>query len=227
MRQFRFILGIICTSSLLGLCGCFSWYDYNSANNYGSQRDPHRQDTSRAYQTAQQYSIVSHKHSRLEMNQFLSDQVTAMSGVNSAIVMLADNTAYVAIIIDSTATGTTSANNETNNGGTVRGLYNPARPFNDYADPNMLATGTNSYRTVRNHEQITHLFKQKIAEKVRSLQPTVTDVYISANRDYINILNKLAQEAWKGKDLTPYIPEFDAVSEAIFGTQPTHPTQSV
>jgi hypothetical protein len=226
MRYNRIFLGMVCAGSLVGLCGCFSWYDYNSASNYGSQRDGHRQDTSRAYQTAQQYSTVSHKHTTLDMNQFLSDQVAAMNGVNSAIVMLADSTAYVAITIDNTAAGTKSSTRETNNGGTVRGLYNPARPFNDRADPNMLATGTNSYETVQHHEQITHLFKQKIAEKIRSLQPTVSDVYISANRDYINTLNRIAQEAWKGNDLKPYLPEFDRMSEYMFGTQPTLPTQS-
>ncbi|OXM84914.1 YhcN/YlaJ family sporulation lipoprotein [Paenibacillus rigui] len=226
MSYFRLITTILCTSSLIILSGCFSWYDYNSANNYGSRRDEPRQDTSRAYQTQQQYAVVSHKHSNLEMNQFLSDQVAAMDGVNSAIVMLADNIAYVAITIDKTATGTHSAPNETNNAGTVRGLYSPYTPFNDSADPRKLATGSNSYDTVMNHDQITHLFKQKIAEKIRSLQPTVADVYISANRIYINVMNRLAQLAWSGNDLKPYLPEFDSISESIFGTQPTVPTQS-
>lgn len=228
MANIKTALAIVCTSSLMLLGGCFPTYDYNSANNYGSKRDEPKQDTSRAYQTQQQYAFVSHKHSTLDMNQFLSDQVTAMDGVNSAIVMMADNTAYVAILIDRTATGTISgqSGNETNNEGTVRGLYSPHTPFSDYRDPRMLATGSNSYHTVKNHDHITHLFKQKIAEKIRSLQPTVTDVYISANRDYINELNILAQEAWKGNDLTPYLPHFDAVSEQIFGTRPTNPTGS-
>ena len=226
MNIMRLGLTILCMGSLIGLCGCFSWYDNSSATNYGSRSGEARQDTTRAYQTEQQNSIVSHHHSTLEMNQFLSDQVAAMNGVNSSIVMLADQTAYVAIMIDNTATGTKSSPQETNNAGTVRGLYNPRTPFNDYADPNLLATGTNSYETVRNHEQITHLFKQKIAEKIRLLNPMVSDVYISANRDYINELNRLAQEAWKGQDLKPYLPLFDTVSERIFGTQPTIPTQS-
>lgn len=226
MTYFRLLLTILCTSLVIPLGGCYSWYDYNSANNFSSKRDAPNADTSRAYQTQQQYAAVSHKHSNLEMSQFLSDQVAAMDGVNSAIVMLADNIAYVAITIDKTATGTHSSPSETNNAGTVRGLYSPYTPFNDSADPKKLATGTNSYETVMNHEQITHLFKQKIAEKIRSLQPTVADVYISANRIYINEMNKLSQAAWSGKDLRPYLPEFDALSESIFGTQPTIPTQS-
>ncbi|NHN32331.1 YhcN/YlaJ family sporulation lipoprotein [Paenibacillus agricola] len=226
MNNRRFGLAILCFSCLIGLCGCFSWYDQNSATNYGSRNGETRQDTTRAYQTEQQNSLVSHQHSTLEMNPFLSEQVAAMDGVNSCIVMMADQTAYVAIMIDNTATGTKSTPTETNNGGTVRGLYNPSTPFNDYADPNLLATGTNSYDTVKNHEQITHLFKQKIAEKIRLLNPLVSDVYISANRDYINELNRLAQEAWKGQDLKPYLPMFDSLSERIFGTLPTIPTQS-
>lgn len=228
MFRLRLSWAAVCTSSLILLSGCFAKYDYNSANNFGSKRDAPRQDTTRAYQTQQQYASVSHKHSTLEMNQFLSDQVAAMDGVNSAIVMLADNTAYVAITIDKTATGTRSglSGQETNNAGTVRGLYNPSTPFSDYADPNKLATGSNSYDTVQNHTHLSHLFKQKIAEKIRSLQPTVTDVYISANRNYINELNRIAQEAWKGQDLKPFLPHFDAMSEEIFGTLPTHPTST-
>ncbi|UQZ84111.1 Sporulation lipoprotein YhcN/YlaJ (Spore_YhcN_YlaJ) [Paenibacillus konkukensis] len=228
MHGLRLSWAALCAGILVTLAGCYPTYDYNSANNYGSRRDAPNQDTTRAYQTQQQYAIVSHKHSNLEMNQFLSDQVAAMDGVNSAIVMLADNTAYVAITIDKTATGTRSGigPQETNNAGTVRGLYNTYTPFNDYAHPDKLATGTNSYETVWDHNYLSHLFKQKIAEKIRSLQPTVVDVYISANRTYINELNRIAQEAWHGRDLKPYLPHFDALSEQIFGTQPTQPTST-
>jgi YhcN/YlaJ family sporulation lipoprotein len=227
MRTIRFGLAALCITSIVGLSGCFSWYD-DSGNNYGSRSEasPADQNTSRAYQTEQQYSNVSHKHSTLSMNQFLSDQLAAMDGVNSSTVILADNTAYVAILIDKTATGTRSGPLETNNAGTVRGLYNPHDRFNDTMDPNKLTHGSNSYDTVQYHDQITHRFKQKIAEKIRSLQPNVSDVYISANRDYINELNLIAQEAWKGNDLSPFLQEFDAWSERIFGTMPTIPTQS-
>jgi YhcN/YlaJ family sporulation lipoprotein len=226
MRYIRTLTGIVCIVSVICLCGCSSWYDYNSANNYGSRRDPRPQDTSRAYQTQQQYTSVSHKHSSLDMNQLLSDEIAAMDGVNTAIVMLADNTAYVGIMLDNSASGTAGYSRATNNYGTVRGMYDTRTPFSDYADPRNLDTGANNYATVPHHEMISHLLKQKVAEKIRALQPTVSDVYISANGQYINVLNRLAQESWKGQDLKPYIADFDAVSEHIFGTQPTLPTQS-
>ncbi|WP_159887223.1 hypothetical protein [Paenibacillus puerhi] len=210
------------------LTGCFSWYDYNSASNYGSKRDLPRQDTARAYQTAQQYAPVNHQITKLEMNQFLSDQVAAMNGVSSAIVMMGDNIAYTAITIDSTATGTRGGElrgTETNNYGLVKGLYSPYSPQSDYADPDKLIT-SNGAETEMHHEHLSHLFKQKIAEKIRSLQPTVADVYISANRTVVNEFNRIAQESWHGRSLEPYRPQFIDMMERTFGTAPTVPNQA-
>lgn len=222
----------ISVAAIMMLClivtGCFSWYDYNSANNYGSKRDMPRQDTSRAYQTQQQYAPVTHQVSKLELNQHLSDQVAAMDGVSSAIVMMGDNNAYTAITIDMTATGTRGGDvrgTETNNYGIVKGLYNPYTPENDYADPNQLITGSGA-ETEMHHEHLSHLFKQKIAEKIRSLQPSVTDVYISANRKVVNEFNRIAQESWQGRSLEPYRPQFIQLMELTFGTAPTIPNQA-
>jgi hypothetical protein len=226
MRAVRFSIYFTLLLGLtVGLCGCFSWYD-DAGNNYGNRRadDAARQQTSRAYQTAQQYSMVTHKHSTLALNQFLSDQVASMDGVRTSFVVLADNTAYVAILIDGTAHGTNGKTSESNNPRTSQSLYHSHESLN--GDPYNSSTSSNAYATVPYHDQISHLFKQKIAEKIRALQPTVSDVYISGNRDYINELNFIARESWKGNDLSPYINEFDSWSERIFGTMPTIPTQS-
>lgn len=229
MRTFRLFTGVLTLSIVTALTGCFSWYDYNSANNYGSKRDMPRQDTSRAYQTQQQYAPVSHKITKLEMNQFLSDQVAAMYGVSSAIVMMGDNVAYTAITFDSTATGTRGGEirgKETNNYGLVKGLYNTYTPQSDYADPSQLISGAGGAETEMHHEHLTHLFKQKIAEKIRSLQPTVTDVYITANRNIVNEFTRLAQQSWQGRSLEPHTGHFTEMMEATFGTVPTIPNQS-
>ncbi|WP_284643647.1 YhcN/YlaJ family sporulation lipoprotein [Paenibacillus silviterrae] len=218
----------------VGISGCFAYYDYNSANNYGSRRDAPPENNSRAYQTQQQYATVSHKVTNLQLNQTLSDMVQGMSGVNSAIVMMGDNIAYVAITIDNTAFGTRSGRadavpghgSETNNYGLVRGLYNTYDQGNDYADPNQLIPGVQGADTVMHHEYLSHMFKQKIAEKIRMAQPSVQDVYISANRDYVNEFNAIAQEAWQGRPLEPYRERFVSLNERIFGTGVTIPTQT-
>ncbi|AFC27402.1 hypothetical protein PM3016_430 [Paenibacillus mucilaginosus 3016] len=209
--------------------GCYSWYDYNSASNYGSKRDLPRQDTSRAYQTQQQYAPVSHKVTKLEMNQNLSDQVAAMYGVNSAIVLVGDNVAYTAITMDSTASGTHGGDKmalDSNKDGRARG-ENPAGDFQSlHVDPTQLIDGVSGAQTEPHHEHISHLFKQKIAEKIRSLEPTIQDVYISANPNIIDQFTKLAIESWHGRSLSPYIPEFTRTMERTFGTDPTIPNQA-
>ncbi|SDD78972.1 hypothetical protein SAMN02799630_04047 [Paenibacillus sp. UNCCL117] len=229
MRMIRTIPVITVFLGCVFLTGCFSKYDYNSANNYGSKRDQPRQDTSRAYQTAQQHAPVSHRIANLEMNQFLSDQVAAMDGVNSAIVMMGDNIAYTAITIDSTASGTRGGDikgTETNNYGLVKGLYNPYTPQSDNANPDDLISGSSGAETEMHHEHLSHLFKQKIAEKIRLLQPSVTDVYISANRIVVNEFNRMAQESWQGRSLEPYKNSFIELMERTFGTEPTIPNQA-
>ncbi|MDO3681396.1 YhcN/YlaJ family sporulation lipoprotein [Paenibacillus ehimensis] len=229
MRYFRWIGSAAALGLAMTMTGCFSWYDYNSANNYGSKRDMPRQDTSRAYQTQQQYAPVSHKVTKLELNQHLSDQVAAMDGVNSAIVMMGDNVAYVAITMDSTASGTRGGEGkgtETNNYGLVKGLYSTYGDQSDYAPPDQLISGGSGGETEIHHEHLSHLFKQKIAEKIRLNQPTVHDVYISANRNVVNAFNRMAQDSWSGRSLEPYRAQFTEMMERTFGTDVTIPNQA-
>jgi hypothetical protein len=161
-----------------------------------------------------------HDNNHLFFNQYLSDQISAMYGIQSAIVMTTDKYAYAAITLDGTGLGTKGGNakQEVNNQGTVTGIYNPHDPKNDGANPNDLATGVNNYDTVKDHNDLSHGIKQKIAQKIRSLQPSILDVYISANRDFINSMTNLAQESWKGKSLEPYVGNFNELVTKTFGT---------
>ncbi|MFC5446950.1 YhcN/YlaJ family sporulation lipoprotein [Paenibacillus aestuarii] len=185
--------------------------------NYGSPQQ-NSTDGLRAYQTQQLYGPVSHNNKKLEYNQFLSNQVNAINGVNTAIVMTTDQNAYVALMIDSTAVGTKGSTKETNNQGTAKGFYNDTEPFNDVQPSNVLNSGVNSYETAAHHSMLSHSFKQTIAEKVRKLQPNVMDVYISANRDFLNKMNAYAQESWKGNSLMPRLTDFNQTVERVFGT---------
>jgi hypothetical protein len=184
---------------------------------YGS---PHENavDTERAYQTQQLYGPVTHNNKKLEFSQFLSNQVAALNGVNTAIVMLTDQNAYVAIQIDNTAVGTKGGERETNLTGTNRGLYNPHAPHTDGMDPSMLNNGVNNYETAKNHNQLSHRFKQHIAERIRFLEPRLMDVYISANRDFINDMYGYARESWSGNSLLPYLTRFNQSVTKVFGT---------
>ncbi|MDQ0917755.1 YhcN/YlaJ family sporulation lipoprotein [Paenibacillus sp. V4I5] len=176
------------------------------------------EETERSYQTQQLYGPVTHNNTKLEYSQFLSNQLHAMNGVNTAIVMTTDQNAYVALMIDSSAVGTKGTTRETNNQGTSKGFYNDNAPFNDYLPSNDLNNGYNNYETAVHHDMLSHRFKQAMAEKIRTLQPNIMDVYISANRDFLNKMNNYAQESWKGHSLMPLLTDFNQIVTRIFGT---------
>ncbi|OPH50678.1 hypothetical protein BC351_35800 [Paenibacillus ferrarius] len=176
------------------------------------------EETERAYQTQQLYGPVTHNNTKLEYSQFLSNQLNAMNGVNTAIVMTTDKNAYVALMIDSSATGTKGTTKETNNQGTQKGFYNDKQPFNDYLPSTDLNNGYNNYETAVHHDMLSHRFKQAMAEKIRLLQPNIMDVYISANRDFLNQMNSYAQESWKGNSLMPLLTPFNQTVARVFGT---------
>jgi hypothetical protein len=185
--------------------------------NFGSPAE-NTADSERAYQTKQLYGPVTHNNKQLEFSQFLSNQVAALNGVNTAIVMLTDQNAYVAIQMDYSAIGTKGGARETNNTGTNRGLYNPHALHTDAMDPTKLNTGVNNYETAQNHDQLSHRFKQHIAERIRYLEPRVLDVYISANRDFLNEMHSYARESWSGFSLMSYLTPFNRTVTRIFGT---------
>ncbi|KRE50058.1 YhcN/YlaJ family sporulation lipoprotein [Paenibacillus sp. Soil724D2] len=206
---------------LLTLSGCAeNGREYGKSpdhTNFGAPVEK-TEETERAYQTQQLYGPVTHNNSKLEYSQFLSNQLHAMNGVNTAIVMTTDQNAYVALMIDSSAIGTKGSTRETNNQGTAKGFYNDHAPFNDTMPSNDLNNGFNSYETAVHHDMLSHRFKQAMAEKIRTLQPNIMDVYISANRDFLNKMNNYAQESWKGHSLMPLLTDFNQTVTRIFGT---------
>jgi YhcN/YlaJ family sporulation lipoprotein len=163
----------------------------------------------------------NHNNSSMHYSQSLSDLVTGIDGVGTSVVMLTDRNAYVAIVIDLTATGTigNGESRETDNRGNSLGMYN-TETGSSYADPNFLVTGINSYYTIYDHEQISGDLKQRIAEALRRKVPHVMEVHISANRDFINQMNVYSIEARKGHSLRPYVQEFNQVATRFFGVKP-------
>lgn len=220
----RFVYGTAALLLAAAVAGCSrqgNYTDTSAINNYAAHRGDETSDTTRAYQTQQLYGNVIHDNSHLYYNQYLSDQISAMYGIRTAIVMTTDKYAYAAILLDSSGNGTygnNDARSESNQYGTVRGLFNAGAPQHDGAPANQIAHGANGYVTVQNHNDLSHGVKQKIAQKIRQLQPALLDVYISANRDFINTMTSMAQESWKGNSLDPYVGRFNKLVTDVFGT---------
>jgi hypothetical protein len=192
-----------------------------SKHNYSARSHHISEQQNRAYQTQQLYGPVNHQTKTLYYSASLSNQISQIPGVNTAMAMLTDHHAYIAVLIDNTVAGTKGKKRETNNIGTTIGIYNPNQPFSDAIPPGDLHHGVNNSETSVHHDYLTHAFKQVIAEKVRITQPYLRDVFISANQDFVNQMNRYVIDHAKGLSFEQAIPDFQKLVEQVFGTELT------
>jgi hypothetical protein len=217
---FRFYR-IMCIFAIVGLLtsSCSSGKRGSRSTNYGSLSDPNMRDSSRMYGSHEPGGIVIHNNSQLRYNRDLSMRVGNVPGVRAAIVVLTELNAYAAILIDDSAHSTWGVNTkrETNNTGTDIGIYDPIN-HTEAVENWRLATGVNNYQTVQKHENINSAFKQNIAQTIRAANPAIHDVFISANRDFINQLNAYAIESdWGNQPLNYRLNEFNGAANRLFG----------
>lgn len=170
-----------------------------------------------------------HQHDNrwVEYSSMLSNEVSRINGVAGAIVMLTDRNAYVGILLDWTGVGTVKDGGDRRTdqdmGGSGAGVYNN-NTGSPYWDGRETATPYNSYFTVNDIGNLSEELKQTIASRVRALAPTVEEVHISANREFVNELTEYAREAWGGRPLSPWIEAFNTLVKHQFAGGDTLPT---
>ncbi|MFF2482973.1 hypothetical protein [Paenibacillus sp. NPDC058071] len=165
-----------------------------------------------------------HDNTHFEYSNTLSNKVTQLNGVGTAIVMLTDKNAYVGIALDWTAVGTksTGRTNEQKNG--ARGVYNSDTGSKRW-DNRQVVTPYNSYFTVNDHNQLSEELKQTIARRIRENAPKVQEVHISANMDFVNQLNEYAKQAWMNRPLAPWTEDFNHLVKHQFAGGQVMPSQ--
>jgi YhcN/YlaJ family sporulation lipoprotein len=193
----------------------------SSSSDYGS-RHPH--SSPRMLQGNQLYGASSlsgnhHENKKLEYSTELSTALSDMNGVYSGLVMVTDKNAYAAFMFDNSATGSKGRGTprESNYIGSTRGMYD-TRTGNQTADPNQIATGINTYFTEKSPANLSSEFKQQIALTLREKNPQLEEVYITANRDFINQMNVYYTESMHGVDLNHYLNDFNELVKQHFGT---------
>lgn len=166
-----------------------------------------------------------HHNTFFEYSSAISKRVSNINGISSANVMLTDKNAYVAIMLDWTAVGTTNSGGteEQNNTPTTKGLRN-SDTGNPYREDGSLASPSQSYFTVNDINNLSDELKNTIALKVRELAPNVQEVHISANMELVNYFNEFAMEAWGGRALMPWIDDFNTVVQYHFAGGKVMPT---
>jgi hypothetical protein len=144
-----------------------------------------------------------------------------VEGIDASFVMIKDNNAYVAVVTNNTATGifsNGSMDDDIDNAGESEGVYD-VRSGKSYADPDLLVTDTNTYYTTSGHEKLSAKALQIIGTTVREVHPTVIEVYISSNRDFVNGMTQFMQEYWTGHSIEQRANTFQQLVEDTFEKQ--------
>lgn len=216
----RMFVLALCSATIISACS-----EYNREDDYIQSEDN--------YGTIEAQRAPDSKTYRLELDRqessqptsqglFISEQggyeVAKVEGIDAAWVMIADNNAYVAVVTNNTATGIFSNGSmarDVDNAGESEGVYD-VRSGKSSADPNLLVTDTNTYYTTTGHEPLSAKALQKIGSIVREVHPTVLQVYISSNRDFVNGMTQYMQEYWRGHSIEDRINSFNQMVERTF-----------
>ncbi|MBB3114535.1 hypothetical protein FHS18_006656 [Paenibacillus phyllosphaerae] len=218
----RSLVPLLVLALMIGptLTGCsYKRYVQDSTYDYGTKQkgDP-KMLGSRMY-GAMSSNPYQHDNNWVEYSSLLSTDISNINGVAGALVFLSDKNAYVGMTLDWTATGTRKSGGpgtmEQDNTGSNEGVFNVdnGSPF---WNNQRIAGPYNSYFTVNDHNEISSELKQTIAIHVRRIAPTVQEVHISANQEFVNHLVQYAQEAWAGRSLTPWYDSFNKLVKHQF-----------
>lgn len=106
---------------------------------------------------------------------------------------------------------------------------------------NVLVTGRSAYVAVSLHygsgvtnaqdpstnnrtiTDVTDQLKTKIADKVKATDPSIGNVFVSANPDFVQRMNVYAQDIKNGKPVAGFIKEFYTMIERIFPSRAGSP----
>ena len=218
---------LVSAALLAGACGVYDRTDdfERREDNYGTaeaQRTPLQPLDQRQPDNRSGRAKRAHTGQPVRDKLFISEQagyeVARIEGIDSSFVVIENNNAYVAVVPNNTATGiftNGSMDEDVDNTGTSEGVYD-ARTGSSYSKSGWLATPTNNYYTTTGNERLSAKALQTIGAVVREVHPSVMQVYISSNRDFVNGINMLMKAYWSGRPLEPHLDSFHRLLEQTF-----------
>lgn len=157
-----------------------------------------------------------HNNTRMEISNKIADTITAMDEVDTATVLLTDQNAYVAVVLDNgTGYGASNLGRNVGKANTDRsGLMRT---------PNAMGNNATTDRMGRQgpgagDEGITEDLKTAIAKRVKSVEPNVQNVYVSANPDFVGRMRGYGERFQNGHPVRGMIIEFNTLVKRIFPT---------
>jgi YhcN/YlaJ family sporulation lipoprotein len=86
-------------------------------------------------------------------------------------------------------------------------------------DNNAYVAVTQASKVNTKNIQLTDALKDKIADQVKSMAPSVENVFVSTNPDFISRMQGYASEVSQGRPIQGLITEFNALVERVFPKQ--------
>ena len=140
-------------------------------------------------------NILLNPASNVQISQEIADQIAAMDEVDTANVMVTDHNAYIAVTLHPGSA-----------------IARTGQDTNATGQPNLGTANTNPAGA----RDVSQEIKDRIANKVRSTHPNIRNVYVSANPDFVERMNILAEEIRNGRPIEGLLNEFNNVIQRVF-----------
>jgi len=147
----------------------------------------------------------------------LTNAVNSIGGVGDARVFVADHIAYIGVVLDNTGQGIVKSKPSGVRDSSI--INEPIKaPMSIQNNP------FKSYLTVNDTSQLSDLFVQDVTDTVKQLQNTISEVHVSANKEFMYYIDEFAQVIWGGQSIDPYIDQFNILINHQFFNGKVMPT---
>ncbi len=208
-----------CISLMAAISACNYKEKFESSpSDYGSRTHNSKANGFRTFNT--QLKAADHNNTSMVFSQATSDVIDDLKGIRSSFVILTEKNAYVAVLLDNTATGTKGKGIKN---GTDRTITMPG--VDDRSDttkslkPGDIAMEKYSFPMIPNPQDLSSELHEMVTREIRQMHPQIANVFVSANQDFINQFSQYAHESWRGTSLQSQVPQLNTLVQSHFGGQ--------
>ena len=138
----------------------------------------------------------------LVVAQDAADRIAELDGVDRATVLVTDQNAYAAVVLDGGVVNDTNNNDNTNTGKNTG-----------------TNTGTNTNNDNNSPEQVLSPdLEKKIADKVREADKNIQNVYVSLDPDFVERMSGYVERINRGEPVQGFFGEFTEAVQRVFPT---------
>ena len=138
----------------------------------------------------------------LEVSQEAADSIAELDGVESAYVLVTDENAYAAVVLDGNVVDDTdNTDNADTETGTDTETDTGTDTNNDNNDPDQVLSPD---------------LEEKIADKVREVHDNLQNVYVSLDPDFVDRMTGYVDEINQGEPIEGFFGEFTEAIQRVF-----------